>query len=497
MSSLIGMNGNNPIMHLTTDQKTVSQLKGQAGSTTTFHSDLPYILVKKQFELASYSTWASSGRRFTLSSALKSYRSANPDSAYLLVLEDSSGSKWVHSPTLSVRASWYRYYSGGWTTNEIGACLVGGDYQTAYTASDSELSSLTQNTIYGNYTWTFRTWDSNDDYVTVFKTPLTRHVQSHQMFIHHGYPNVGHNNSVLEYMTQPYVQGGTNIESSGNDVVKVTFVFLNITHTSSTFDRQSGFANNYIRIKPDEFKVNDIDLAGVTPIISHGVKNSGASVTPSRSGLMVCGKVNGTNITSGKMTSSNQVSGGTCPALEIPVTPPSLTGWDINLKTRIFKRNGVIVFDDSSASLGLFVTGTREINFNPSMTLTSSTVDAAITTTQSGSLGSVNSNTVFFASVVSGGSKLHSTQVMAVGDNLIADLAVGHYNSSASSRWSNSIKLYLRISSTGAVTVRKNSFAGNNVSQQGQVYQNSYYGTSSVSLTIPEFKVRLIALNTL
>jgi hypothetical protein len=294
-------------------------------------------------------------------------------------------------------------------------------------------------------------------------------------------------------MTQPSVVGGTDLESVGLDVVKVRFVFLNITHSATTFELQKDFVANDISISPTEFRVNDIDLALMAPLMSHGNKAVSSVITPLGTGEVVCGKVIGQNLTSAKITSTNALSLGAAPVLEIPAAVASLTGWDINFSTRVIKRNSVTIWDDTIASSAVLELGSKEIVFDPSMTLTDGTANSTFTTTDTGSFsGLVNSDTIYLASVISGTDKLHSVSVFGVGDNMISDMVIGGYSSySPAFRWANDIKIYLNISSTGVTSVKL--WARNGRNYPNPAY-SSYYNTTSTTITLPDFTIRLIAI---
>jgi hypothetical protein len=490
------MDGANPVFHMTSDVKTQAELKAGPLSTTVFHSDLPYVLAREQFEISSYSTWSGSdgGRKFAIPSELITFRTANPDLAYLLVLEDSSGSSWIQTPVVNVRGMYFKYsYNSSTHFNEVVSCINGGDYQVAYTSSDTELQDLTKNVLHGTLSWTFRTWDPTDTSVTVFKTPMTRTAYDDQIFVNHGFPAIYHDLSPLEWMTQPNVKGGTDLESSGLDVVKVRFVFLNITHSDTTFELQKDFLADDISISPTEFRVNDIDLALMAPLMSHGNKANSSVITPLSTGEVVCGKVIGQNLTSAKINTSNTLTGGAAPVLEIPAAVASLTGWDINFSTREIKRNSATIWDDTIAASAVLALGSKEIVFNPSMTLTDGTINSTYSTTDTGSFsGLVNADTVYLASIISGTDKLHSISLFGIGDNMVADLIVGEFSTfSPATRWANDVKIYINISSTGVTTVKL--WARNGRNKPNQAF-SSYFNVASVNITMPDFTIRLIAI---
>lgn len=491
MSTLLDINSGNPFLHMTSDVKTKTQLEAAPGPNTVFHSDLPYIFVREQFEITSYTTW-SGGRKFALPTALKDFRVANPDLAYLLLLEDSSGSQWLIDPIVDVKGFWFKYHindPSSWVQNYSVAAMNGASYQVAYTKSDAELASLTNNSVYPSIALTFRPWATDDTHVTLFKTPH-RHCRSGAMFLHHEF-DFNRPGAVLEYMTLHDVLGPTNLRSSGIDVVKVRFVFLNVVHTADTFERQKGFAYDRITIDPDQFKVNSIDLAEMTPLVSHGFKTSGSTITPYTSGKVVSGKGAGVNMSDCKIDSTSKLINGNAPVLEVPPDPGSLTGWNINLGTQVIERNGVEVFNATWAARALFVSGSREIDFSTSCTLYNTTTDTEISSTQEGDLGAVDADTVYLASVVQGANKLHSTSVMSANDNMIAYFTLGAKDSNALWAYSNNLWFYLRITSAGVVTVRRGWNPGSSA------YGNQYNSITSVAVTLPDVKIRLIALKTI
>ena len=500
MSTLLGMESGNAVFHMTTDERSQAQLKTGPVSTTTFHSDLPYVLVREQFELTSYTQWsgADGGRKFALGQDLIDFRSDNTDLAYLLILEDSSGNSWVHDPLINVRGSWNRVgVNGQAAVNEVVFAGNGGDYQVAFTDSDSQLANLTKNTLGTTFDWVFETWDNNDTDITIFRAPVTLGVRDSKAFVHPSY-SYQHDNSFLKWFTNAGVVGGTDLESVNLDVVKVRFAFLNVTHSSSTFELQKGFSKDEIKISPNEFSVHQINLAKMIPLISHGTKASGSTITAIGSCEVVSGKGANLSLTSAKIDNTNQIINASAPVLEIPPSVGTLTGWDIDFSSRAIKRNGIDVWTDSIAAHSIGVLGKREIDFSPSLTLTNATVTQTISSNSTGSLGNVDSDTLYLASIVSGSDKLHSVSVMSAGDNLLADLVLGKRQSlydAARSQWSNNVQIYLVIDSSGNTTIKV--FWEPGIHSQSQGFYNSYWNISSVSVVIPDFKIRLISVGNL
>lgn len=525
MSTLLAMENGEAVFHMTTDERSQAQLKNGAVSTTTFHSDLPYVFVRKQFEISTYTQWSGSdgGRKFSFSQDLIDYRDDNPDLAYLLIMEDSAGNSWVHDPLVHVRGKYSKTRStwgtsGGatWRTYDKALGINGGDYLTAYTDNDTQIQDLTDQSINGSFNVTFRTWDSNDTSVTVFRI---RDLHTSNSTIDHE-PYSRFWRSWLEPHTlecmwdwvtpsadYDYVSPRVDLISNNLDVVKVRFVFLNVTHNASTFELQKGFAKDSINISPTDFTVHNVDLGGTRPLISHGNNASGATVSPVISGQVVSGKGVGLDLETAKINSSNQLINTAAPVLEIP---PAITGsgWDMNFNTRTIKYNGTDVFSDSISANALGVIGSQEITFTPSATLTRNNNNPqtfTLSSTATGSIGNVDSDTMFLASIVNGTDKLHSTSLFGIGDNLVAQFILSdqrYHTSSFSSLmwWHSTIKIYLTISSNGSTSVKLKHAAGNNqfTAPAGTFYNNRWHANiTSVSFSIEQLKIRLIAMGNL
>lgn len=501
MSTFLGLNNGDALLHMTTDTKTQADLKGDPVSTTIFHSDLPYVLCREQFELTSYTNYNGSngGRKFAISSEIKTFRQANPDLAYLLVMEDSSGSTWIHEPlTCVVGGSISRTSVGDYNFT---LCANGSRYQSVFHDTDAQVDAITRNTTQATFTWTFRTWDGTDDYVTVFRNNLderTIHNRSFFPSYYSGNIKSSAQNTVC-YRWVNHSHQNKNLESSGSlDIVKLRFVFLNVTHSSTTFERQKGFSADRITLDPTQFVVNSVDMAKLTPLISRGVQANGATVSAlTTNGIVAAAKKEGINLDTAKITSSNVVSGGPAPVVEIPQEVTSVSGWEFNLKNKTITRDGVDVFNSDSASRSLYVSGSAEITFEPDVTV-SSNADTEVTSTSTGDLGLVDSDTIYLASFLTEGDKLHSTSIFGEGDNLLMYLTIGHREAGHSTptgyrQWVSDFMFYLRISSTGDLSIRLEHTRGS-FSPYFDVDKSTWQGISSVSFDLPEFKVRLIAL---
>lgn len=487
MSAYLGNAGGVPLMHFHRDEKDLNDLLTGPDGGTIFHSDLPYVLIRERFTLDSYTSWAG-GRKFALSQVLLNYRSANPDAAYLLLLTDSSGRKWLHDPLLNVCGTWVRYWENSVKkTHTACTALNGADYQVAYTSSDAELQNLSRNQVYSDLGLTFRTWDSADTHVTVFKTPY-RNTQSYLHFYRYTGPYT------FAYFSSNIYSNGTPIQSSGNDVVEVEFVFTNMLHSALSFERQEGMDQSGIDITPDTFRVGSVVLDDMVPLISHGSVSAGAAVSPLFNGDIVCGKKLGVNMSGSKVDTGNNVSGNSA-VLEIPPAPGALQGWDIDFKAKSISRNGEVVFDPTVALNSLFVLGVKEIVFNPSRTLTSSSFDIALSSTQTGAFSSLAAASVFMCSVVSGDDKLHSVSVFGVGDNMLASFVLGWSDPTETTwQWSGDIYVYLRIQVDGSCQVRMKYKPGKNL---GITKPNQWINVNSVGMTLPSFTVRLVGLGNL
>lgn len=491
MSTWLGIDGSGHAkLHMTSDTKTAAQLAGDPVSTTVFHTDLPYVFAREQFEITSYTTWAG-GRKFALPSALQTFKQNNPYLAYLLILTDSSGNEFIHDPVTWVCASnWRDTWPAGQNINIVAALAINGaDYQSAYTSSDAQLSALTENSwnpAGGSYSFTFRTWDTSDTHVTIFRTPWLPSYSNYGIFPKSSYDYAA---SPMRYFVSDNNPNPLDLTSSGNDIVKVRFVFLNIIHSPTTFSRQAGFNYDFVRIDPTNFTVNDVELNNYAPVISHGFNTSGTTITKYTSGKLASGKAIGVNMSTTKINTSNQITGGNSAVLEIPPEVTGSIGWEIDLANQTIDRNGVNVFSSSWIGKALRVSGTKEISFNMSTTLYDSNSTYTVSSTQSGNLGSVDSDTVYLASVVvdENGSwnVLHSTSIFSAGDNMLAFFTLGM---ESSGWWGNDLAYYLNISTSGTCTIYGRRWRCTAVP--------SYYQISSVGLTFPDMKIRLIALTT-
>ena len=346
---------------------------------------------------------------------------------------------------------------------------------------------LTRNQIYADLGLTFRTWDSSDNALTVFKSPY-RNTQGYLHFMRYSGPRT------IDYMSGSHGSGGTPLQSSGNDVVSVEFVFTNMLHSLLSFDRQEGLDQSGIDITPTKFRVGSVLLDELVPLISHGALAAGGEATPLLGGSIVCGKKLGINMLGSKMSPTNFVSAESA-VLEIPPAPGALSGWDIDFQEKRISRNGGVLFDPSIALNSLFVLGVKELSFNPTKTLTSSGFDEELISTQTGAFSSLVSASVFMCSVVSGDDKLHSVSVFGVGDNMLASFVLGWSDPTATTwQWSGDLYVYLRILVDGTCQVRMKYQPGANL---GITKPNQWINVSSVDMTLPDFTVRLVGLGRL
>ena len=482
-------------MHMHTSVKTQAQMEAGPSNGTVFHSELPYVLAGRQFEISSYSNWGGqyrggAGRRFTIPAAMKSYKSANPDLAFLLILTDSSGRTWLHDPVVRI---------AGATSHSVRtelAAFNGADYQVAYTSNTAQISALTQNYFNGStFSINLRTWDTGDNYITVIRTPY-RTCQTHD-YVWGGLVGSGPEYiQRLTDLTNPAPAGSANVGSVGLDVVRVKAVFLNVVNTASQFTLQKGYnPTSNITLKDDVFSVGGLDLGRFTPLVSHGSVGVGGLVTKvNNSSILVAGKSTSLAILSPKMNTSNRVEVGPSPVLEIPLEPPASSSWVMDLKAKSITNGGRVVFNTNTAGRALMAIGSRQITFSTSVTVFPGVSTTSIGSSQSGNLGSVNSNTLFLASIYGEGGVLQSTSLMGVGNNLIFDGTLRHRSTNEGASGAARIlwfgfdyRYYLNISSSGVCTVYRRT-------QEGYETVNFFNRVNSVFINHGTLGVRLIAL---
>ena len=490
MSTFLGIVGGNPLLHMTTDTRTEAQMQGNPGSTTIFHSDLPYIFVREQYTLDSYTNYNGSdaGRTFALTTELQNFKSSNPDLAHLLVLEDSSGNKWVHNPMLNTIGGSRKIFLNA-PRYEFCACANGAEYFTAFTTSDSQLDGITRNTFRTSINFIFRPWDVGDTRITVFRTPDFAYKMTTTQY------GVLYNSGILPSQAMPNIcnasdqfdWGAKDLESDNIDVVKVHFVFLNVEHSATTFDRLPNYQAGSITLNKDDFIVGGIDLNKNQPLVTRGKKASGTTVTP-LFGQVLGGKTIGiTSETVGKVSTSNVVSQNDTPVLEIPNQWSSASEIEIDFQNKTVKRDGDTTFSASSLAEGLVYIGTKKIvipQFSESLT-ENQNFHSTVSSTQTGSFSSPDANTLYLASVVYGGQKLHSAAVWSVGDNVIADFGLAYTErfSSYFAVYAIDTVFYLEIDASGNTTVKKHSKSADFIS------------ISSAGFTLSEsFEIELMGL---
>jgi hypothetical protein len=474
---------------MTTDTRTEAQMQGNPGPTTIFHSDLPYIFVKERFTLDSYSTWGSTGggRTFNLSQELLNYRSANPDLAYLMVVEESNGNQAIMNPML-IAEGWFK--TNGSFFRRALTCINGVEYAFAFTSSDSQLSAITRDNtgfvFFGKATneplnYTFRPWGDGDTRVTLFRGPWGQHE-----FI---------NDTSIFFDSYDLYFGGpselvTDLGSDNNQAAKVHFIFLNIENTPTTFNRLPDKTGTDINIEIDNFNVGGVDMLANNPALARGIQNSGTTVTP------IIGKPLGNKITGfsrsqvqlGFTTTSNVVTDNNTPILEIPNEYSAAQTMEIDFKDKYIKRNGNDVFTAASAAAGLRVIGTKEITFTPDsggLVFQFTDTFRAQTYTESGSFSETpDANTIYLASTIYEGQKLLSSTVMTAGDNTIfTDLSYMEWFTFPVRQYQIALAWMITISNSGTITPRVQVKSGNHIND-----------SVALSKTFGELKVRLIAL---
>lgn len=497
MSTFIGKVGGKPFMHMTSDTKTEANMQGAPSSTTLFHSDLPYVFAREQWEITSYTNWngTGGGRKFTLPAEAQTFRTNNPDLAYIVILEDSNGHTTIVNPCLNVHGSFWQYVNPN-VDYKYSAATVGSEYTIAFTDSDAQLTALSRNPQSG--TWggtrelTFRIWDSNDTSVTVFRHPRagTWFKVSGALPYYGSYARAHFANQV-EGSYESYMYGSAkDTVSDSLDIVKVRVVALNVTNSPSTFSVQTGYDDTAgISISNDEFSVGGVNLLESAPIISRGVQNSGTTVTPVY-GSSIGGKVVGVNTsikTSGKVSDTNVVQDNNTPVLEIPDPIPANPSAVFDFQNQTFTINGESVFSSAGTAQGLIYSGYKTLDFSLDVSFSGSTNNTVtVSSTSSGSFSNVDANTLYLLTFkytdVNSNDVMTPVAIVGVGDNeVFTDVYNANRDRSAPyGRLEYHFCFYMNIDSSGNLTVKR---------QQYQPF------AATLSISLGDIQARLIALN--
>lgn len=498
MSTFIGKVGGKPFMHMTSDTKTEANMQGAPSSTTLFHSDLPYVFAREQWEIDTYTDWngTGGGRKFALPAEAQTFRANNPDLAYIVILEDVNGHTTIVNPCLNVHGSFWQYVNPN-VDYKYSAATVGSEYTIAFTDSDSQLTALSRNPQSG--TWgttrelTFRIWDSNDTSVTVFRHQYagTWVLAGNYAGSYYGsYARTHFADQVLGSF-ETYMYGNAkDTVSDGLDIVKVRVVALNVTNSPSTFSVQTGYDDTAgITISNDEFSVGGVNLLESAPIISRGVQNSGTTVTPVY-GSSIGGKVVGVNTsikTSGKVSDTNVVQDNNTPVLEIPDPIPATPSAVFDFKNQTFTINGENVFSSAGASEGLIYSGYKTLDFSLDVSFSGSTNNTVtVSSTSSGSFSNADANTLYLLTFkytdVNNNAVMTPVAIVGVGDNeVFTDVFNANRDrSSPYGRLEYHFCFYINIDSSGNLTVKR---------QQYQPF------AATLNVYLGDIQARLIALN--
>ena len=507
MSTFIGKVGTTPICHMTSDTQTQTTLEGNPISTTLFHSQLPYVFAREQWEITSYTSWNSGhGRTFALPSDLQTFKSNNPDLGFLLILEDSSGAKTLFDPSIHALMTYVSLYPVN-----TSVAITGAGYQAAFTDSDSQLQDLTRWGVSGNsataFSYTLSTWDTSDTRITIFKTPFGNiQNRSPSYFTYtpaaacyvaptaHPYGDEQSNFDYCNYYGYTDRLGyPIDMQSSGLDIVKIRIVFLNIENTASTFDRQKDYSGtSSITIKDDEFNVGNIDLIQNAPILYHGKKSTSDTVTPvigtCVGAITQYDPFSSTLPVSGKVTTSGGITANNTPVFEFPDDKTASTTMEYDFLNKVFKRDGKPVFSASANAKAMQVIGSKEFEFDLDAYSNTGITESTISHTATGSWSGNTANTVYLASLAYKGNndtqyvKATSTTIYTVGDNYMHTwykfISTNQGAASLTACW------FAEIASNGTVTIKiRDAF-------------RNYTGYSSLSIAAGSLKLRLIAIGT-
>lgn len=485
MSTLIGIKNSKPFMHMTSDVKTKAQLEATLYSTTLFHSDLPYVFAREQWTIDSYTNWNGSGggRKFAIPSDLQTFKTNNPDLAYLLVLEDGSGNKTILNPLMCTASCWYSTTSGTYTycTGTIGA-----EYSAAFVSSDAQLSALTTNTRNNStISVTFRTWDTNDTTITIFRNPAgTYYKRATNNIATYCFDNVATN------WYDSTIGNAKDMTSNSLDITKIHVMFLNVTNATTSFDVQTGYSDTAgITLQRDSFSVGNVDLIKNVHLLAHGVYNNTDTVT-ALIGTLAGTKTTGfsrTSKVSGMVATNGAVQDNNTPVLEIPDESTGSTTMILDFDTQTITRGSDVVFSSAAAAKGLIYSGTKSIDISlDSGTLVPNTnTTSTISTTQTGSFTGSDANTLYLMTLVfsdvSANKQATMVALCSTGDTAV--FSDYHYHNQSFSSYSYGLTWMINIATDGTVTAKLDKYTGANG------------GVSSYSVDWGDITVRLIALN--
>jgi hypothetical protein len=507
MSTFIGKIGAKPTCHMTSDTKTQAELEVGPINSTIFHSDLPYVFVKKRFTLDSYTTWSGSGRTFAFSTDLINYKDANPELACLVYLEDSSGRMTMHTPVPYMNLGWF--YFAGYTDTTWNCSIVGQPYSVAFTNSDAQLTALTRQTVgsqASTFATTFYTFDTNDTRVTVFNHLYMGGYTSNS--------GIQASSALLEFTNGTVQPPGSStpwvlespagdLESlAGNDIVKVHFAFLNVVNDQTTFDIQKDYnGTSSITLANNTFSVGSLDLLVQTPLIGHGIKNTTSpSVSALIGGDLVGGVpaiyTSGANPVTGKVTTGGAVTQNSTPVLEIPDIGSPTGSMVFDFENQVFSRDGVDIFSGASAALGLKRLGAVELDIDfESGTVTGNNDNYITLATSTGQFPNATEDSIYLVSSVyiplgsttSGDYQPLPTCVFSVGSNRLFHIfynLYGYFTRLSSSRfYAGMCPTWLcDIDSTGNVTIKRH------------VKSYAYRNISNLSGDFGGMKIRIIGL---
>lgn len=495
MSTFIGKVGGKPFMHMTSDVKTEAAMQGAPSSTTLFHSSLPYVFAREQWEITSYTDWngTGGGRKFALPADAQTFKAANPDLAYIVIVEDSNGHTTIINPSLNITSAWLRNYNGS-IVGGYNAATIGAEYSFAFTDSDTQLADLTRNTISRTTrTETFRMWDSNDTSITIFRHPNTGTAYKYSQYFDDyacaAKPNFA-NSFGLGSFRDTLFGPAKDAVSVSLDIVKVRIVVLNVLNSASSFEVQAGYDDTAgITISNDEFSVGGINLLESAPIISRGTQNAGTTVTPIY-GKPIGNKVNGVNTstkTSGKVNASNVVQDNNTPILEIPSPVPATPSAIFDFENQTFSINGDTVFSSSGTAQGLVATGYKTVTFDMAFSTPASNTNrtVAMTSTSTGSFGTVDANTMYLLAFKFGESSgeniMTPVSLIGVGDNEIFNDWFAMEDILSPLYFQILYSFFLTIDSSGNVSVSRREIFN--------------YVNASLSFNWGSIEARLIALN--
>lgn len=484
MSLYLGKDdSDNPLLHMTSGTRTPAELKSGSYPDTIFDSRMPYLTITARYLLTRLPDYA--GAKVFDITDVASYFSTTSE-AFIVILEDSSGGRWVHTPSLRINS---QYGSGSGRRADACGAVCGQDYSLAFLQSETDLIRVSQNGVLGQdpVSFTFHTLDSTDTVMVVSRIPYSWSEGRRRPYDWTYGSYVEHYG--CGFLEKTAYAGPSLPWQSNNDVVSAEVLFLNVTNSSSTFSVKSGNNTGGIKLSPNEFTLGQKDISEYAPLLSRGVLSSGV-VSPLTTNGDVLPSTPIGNLTA-------KVNGGVldrdAACLEIANIPPS-GAFNMSLSENKVERDSIDIINEVFAKNFIFYKDSVEVELdinNMNFYKTYSTITNTVPTTViSGGLGGAGSEDIILCSIQFSANE-NPTDIMLLNTNATnrifrMDAGAGVNGSYA---WGIRVSLYIDIDSSGNITCRR---VWDCPLQLPLLEYTSFIKVGSITLSLGNPRVRLI-----